>query len=66
MRLKLTIYLDYDAENIHGGEEEKTWFDDQVLGAESDNPGARLVLHSNLLGMSLGCVTVLTSEEVSP
>lgn len=55
-KLRMLVELDYDAELQHGaGKEEEEWFAGNIL---SDCAG-ELLLHSNMLGCSIGAVRIL-------
>lgn len=59
-RLNLHIELEYDADLMHSGDndkEAKAWFLREILSDDGS-----LVLHSNEVGDSLGTVKVLSVE----
>lgn len=61
-KLTLTIELDYDAEIMHGDDEEsKAWFFSEILHDET----GELLLHSNNIGDTLGAVRVISIGEKS-
>lgn len=59
-KLKMLVELDYDAKLHHGqGKEEEDWFAENIL---SDYAG-ELLMHSNVLGCTLGKVKVLVVHD---
>ena len=66
-KLKLIVELDYDAESVHGDDEEaKRWFFDGVLSADPADDEECLILHSNSVGDELGRVRVLSVVIAEP
>lgn len=62
-KLKMLVELDYDAKVHHGrGKEEEEWFAENIL---SDYAG-KLLMHSNVLGCTLGKVKVLVVHDWPP
>ena len=56
-KIVMTVELDYDAEIMHGDDEEsKAWFFSEILHDET----GELLLHSNNIGDTLGAVRVIS------
>jgi hypothetical protein len=65
-KLKLLIELEYDDVSMHGAnEDEKDYFFRDVLGADPAEHYAKLTLHSNFLGETIGSVKVLSIVQDS-
>lgn len=62
-KLKMLVELDYDAKVLHGrGKEEEEWFAENILS----DYGGELLMHSNVLGCTLGKVKVLVVHDWPP
>ena len=62
MKLRLLIELDYEADIMHGDDQDAVrWFDESVLG-----PGSELYLHSQEIGDFIGAVSVLERQYTRP
>jgi hypothetical protein len=66
MKLRLLIELDYDADLMHGDDDEaKKWFFTEVLGVDPEDEEHGLLLYSGLVGGDIGRVSVIqTMGEV--
>lgn len=63
IKIRLVIELEIEAGRVDLTDEiERTWFEDEILGAEPDSDTC-LLLHSNELGGTLGTVKVLRIDS---
>ncbi len=59
MKVQMLIELDYDADLMHGGDQEsKAWFRNEIMGGKR----GQLILHSNEIGDEIGEVRVITAS----